>query len=108
MWTDDYHDHFVRPANKKELDEIIAPLNLYKKNDKRWKEMYSDIKKCIKMFGYMNVSLYYDDYMKYGDHIEEFLCGFWVNLREAEYNEDSIEFKNASITIENGFMFIRH
>jgi hypothetical protein len=29
MWTDDYHDHFVRPENKKDLDEIIAPLVLY-------------------------------------------------------------------------------
>jgi len=109
MWTDDDHDHFLRPENDEDLDKIIAPLNLYKKNDKHWKTMYSDIKKCIEMFGYMNVSLYFDEYMKYGDHIEEFLYGgFWVNLREAEYNDGSIEFENATILFENGFMLIRH
>jgi len=109
MWTDDYHDHFVRPENEEEFEEIIAPLNLYKKKDKKWGVMYSDIKKCIEMFGYMNVSLYYDDYMKYGDRIEEFLySGFWVNIREAEYNDGNIEFENATILFENGFMNIRH
>jgi len=109
MWTDDYHDHFVRPENEEELKEIIAPLNLYKKDNKNWIIMYSDIKKCIEMFGYMNVSLYFNEYMKYGDHLEEFLYGgFWVNLREAEYNDGSIEFENATILFENGFMLIRH
>jgi len=109
MWIDDDHDHFVRPKNEKEFEEIIAPLILYKKNNKKWEVMYSDIKKCIEMFGYMNVSLYFDEYMKYGDHIEEFLySGFWVNLRDAEYNEGSIYFENATILFENGFMNIRH
>jgi hypothetical protein len=108
MWADDYHDHFVRPENKKEFDELVAPLQLYNKDDKRWKKMYSIIKKCVKMFGYMNVSLYYDDYMKYGDHIHEFLCGFWVNLREANFSEEEhLILENTTIEFENGFMFIR-
>jgi len=46
--------------------------------------MHSIIKKCVKIFGYMNVSFFHDDYMKYGDHIDEFLVGFWVNLKEAD------------------------
>jgi len=35
MWTVDYHDYFVSSGNKKDLDEIIAPLILYKKENKR-------------------------------------------------------------------------
>jgi hypothetical protein len=61
------------------------------------------------MFGCINVSLYHDDYMKYGDRIEEFLySGFRVNLREAEFNDGSIEFENATMLFENRFMNIRH
>jgi len=37
MWIDDDHAHFVRPNNEKEFEEIIAPLILYKKNDKNGK-----------------------------------------------------------------------
>jgi hypothetical protein len=73
MWADDYHDDFVRPDNKKELEELIAPLNFFMKNDKVWKKMGANINKCVKMFGYTNVSLYHNDYMKYGDHLEHFL-----------------------------------
>jgi hypothetical protein len=48
-------------------------------------------------------------YMKYGNSLKEFsYSAFWVNLREAEYNDDSIEFENATIIFENGFINIRH
>jgi hypothetical protein len=60
------------------------------------------------MFGCKNISVYSNDYMKYSDGIEEFLMGFWVNLKEADYNdEDSLELDGYSVFIENGFMFIR-
>jgi hypothetical protein len=107
IWMDDYHDHYVVPSNQEELEEIIEPLLLLKKGEKRWEDMYATIQKCIEIFGY-HISLYFDEYMKYGDHIEDFLYGFWVNLREAEYNEEgSIEFENTTVFIENGFMLIR-
>jgi hypothetical protein len=108
MWTDDYHNNFVRPDNKEELEELVGPLFLYKENDKTWEKMYSDILQCIEIFGYGNVSLYHNDYMKYGDHLEPFLYGFWVNLQDGKYNEGSIEFENATILIENGFMFVHN
>jgi len=69
--------------------------------------MYSNLLKSIELFGIRNISLYSNDYMKYGDGIEEFMNGFWVNLREAEYNEGYISFENTMIEIENGYMFIR-
>ena len=108
MYMDDYHDNYVRPRTKEELEELVAPLFLYNEKDARWIKMYDNIQKCIEIFGYLNVSLYHNDYMKYGDHIEPFLHGFWVNLQEAEYNEGCIDFEGHSITIENGFMFIQH
>jgi len=108
VWIDDYHDNFVRADTMEELDELVAPLFLYKKKDERWLKMYNNIKKCIEMFGINNVSFYHNDYMKYGDHLEEFLNGFWVNLREAEYNDGYIDFENHSMVIENGFLFITH
>jgi hypothetical protein len=109
MYTDDYHDNFLRPENEKDLEEIIGYVNIFYGKNEKWQVMYSDIKKCIEMFGYMNVSLYFNEYMKYGDHIEEFLSGFWVNLREADYKDEGfIEFENAYIMIENGFMYVQN
>jgi len=110
MRTDDYHDNFLRPENEEDLQELIGYVTFYYgKKDEKWQTMYSDIKKCIEMFGYVNVSLYFNEYMKYGDHIEEFLAGFWVNLREADYTEEGcLEFENTNITIENGFMYIQN
>jgi hypothetical protein len=60
------------------------------------------------MFGCKNISVYSNDSMMYGDGIEEFLMGFWVNLKEADYNdESSLELDNCSVLFENGFMFLR-
>jgi len=110
MKIDDYHDHFLCPENKKELEELTGWVTFYNgKKDKKWLAMYRDIKKCIEMFGYGNISLYHNEYMKYGDGIEEIQNGFWVNLRDANYNDEGyLEFDNASIMIENGFMYIRN
>ena len=108
MRTDDYHDHYFCPENQEELDEMIAPLILFNKGQERWERMYKDILKCVEMFGYRNISLLQTQTMKYGDNIEWFLSGFWINLKNAEYNDGYIEFENADITIENGFMFIRN
>ena len=108
MWCDDYHDNYVKPDNKKELEELIAPLILFRKEDKTWKKMHKVIKQCAKIFGYKNISLYHTDYQKYGDHLDTFLAGFWVNLRDAEYNEGSIEFDENTILIEDGFMWVGH
>ena len=108
MWVDDYHDNYFRPENQEELDEMLEPLMLLKKGNDRWERMHSSLLKCVEMFGYLNVSIMHTDTMKYGDRLDEFLAGFWVNLKEAEYNDGNIEFENADITIENGFMFIRH
>jgi len=107
MWTDDYHNHYVRPETMEELEELIAPLILYKKGVDRWENMYRNILNCVEVFGFMNISLYQNDYLKYGDGIEEFLHGFWLNLREADYNEGSVELENTTVTIEDGFMFVR-
>jgi len=108
MRIDDYHDNYVRAETIEELEELIAPLFLYNKEDKRWLKMHENILKCIEMFGILNISLYYNNYMKYGDHLEEFLTGFWINLRESDYNDGCIDFENHQIEIENGFMFIGH
>jgi hypothetical protein len=108
MWMDDYHDNYVRPETMEEFEELVGPLFLYNKHDKRWLKMYENILKCIEIFGLMNVSIYHNDYMKYGDHLEPFLHGFWVNLQEGEYNEGYIDLEGHSITIEDGFMFIKH
>ena len=108
IWTDDYHDNYVKPDNKEDLEELVAPLFLYKKDDKNWQKMYNDILKCCEIFGYSNVSLYHNDYMKYGDHLEPFLSGFWINLRDGKYNDGTIEFENATILIEDGFMWVQH
>ena len=108
MWTDDYHDDYVRPENMEELDELVAPLFQLLIKKERWLKMYENIKKCIEIFGFMNVSIYYHDDMKHGDRLEMFLHGFWVNLREAEFNDGTIDFEGHEILIEDGFMFIRH
>ena len=105
MYTDDYHDNYFRPENQEELDEMLAPLILFNKGQERWEHMHADILKCVELFGYRNNSLLQTQTMKYGDNIEWSLSGFWVNLKEAEYNDGRIEFENADITIENGFMF---
>lgn len=107
LWMDDYHDNYIKPSNQEELDELIAPLILFNKGTKRWEAMYATILKCVEIFGYENISLYHTDYMRYGDHLETFLDGFWVNLREAEYNEGYMELEDCTITFEDGFMFIR-
>jgi hypothetical protein len=108
MWTDDYHNNYVRCENLEELEEHCAPLFLYNKEDKRWIKMWSDIQEFCEYFGYLNISLYNNDYMKYGDGIEEFLSGFWVNLKDAEYPDDDscIMFERAYFRFENGFMFV--
>jgi len=107
MWIDDYHDHYVRCENLEELEEFCEPLFIHKKNDKRWKRMRSNVLKCAEIFGYLNISLFSNDDMKYGNGIEEFLSGFWVNLKDADFNEGYLEIEETTITIENGFMFIR-
>jgi hypothetical protein len=108
MWTDDYHDHFVRCETLDELEEHCAPLFLYRKEDKQWIKMWSLLQECVKMFGCINVSVYSNDYMKYGDGIEEFLFGFWVNLKEAVFTDDcSLELVKSTILFEDGFMFVR-
>jgi len=110
MWLDDNHDNYVNPENQEDLDELLNTVSIFifgnKKNS--YERMCNDIRKCVEIFGYMNVSIYFDERMKNGDHIEEFLNGFWVNLRDGEYNDGSIEFEDATILIENGFMWVQH
>jgi hypothetical protein len=108
IYIDDYHDHYIRCETIKELKEFCSPLFLHKKNDKHWKKMWSLLQKCAKMFGCKNISVYSNDYMKYGDGIKEFLMGFWVNLKEADYNDEgSLDLDNCSVFFENGFMYLR-
>lgn len=108
MLTDDYHEHFLRPENEGEFQELIQYVILYNENINKWHSMYNNIRNCSDMFGYKNISLYFNENMKWGDGIEEFQNGFWVNLREADYNnEGSFKFYNANIIIENGFMYIQ-
>jgi len=108
IWTDDYHDHYIYCETIEELEEFCSPLFLYNKEDEHWKKMWSLLQECTEMFGCKNISVYSNDYMKYGDGIEEFLMGFWVNLKEADYNDEgSLDLDGHSVFIENGFMYIR-
>jgi len=110
MLTDDYHDHFLRPENEEDLQELIGWVTFYNgENDPKSNTMLEDIKNCIKIFGYENVSIYHNDYMKYGDGIEEMLSGFWVDLRNVNYDDEGyLELTNADITFENGFLYIQN
>jgi hypothetical protein len=106
MRADDDHNNYVRCENLDDLENHCGPLVLYNKEDKRWIKMRSLIQECCEYFGYLNVSIYNNDYMKYGDGIDEFLSGFWINLKDADYPDDdsSVNFGNAQVFIENGYM----
>jgi len=110
MWADDYHDNYVKPDNEEELDELLNPISIFifGKNKEIYDRMCADIRKCIEIFGYGNVSIYNDEKMERGEHFDEFLNGFWINLRDGKYNDGTIEFENATILIEDGFMWVQH
>ena len=112
MWQDDYHDNYVHPENEEELDELLNAVSIYltAKNRGMWQKMCEDIRKCAEIFGYINISVYSkENSLELGGRVEEFLRGFWINLRDGEYNEGkSIYFENADIMIDNGFMFVQH
>jgi hypothetical protein len=108
MLKDEDHEHYFRPENEGELQELIQFVSLYEVENEKWHQMYKNIRNCTDMFGYKNISLYFNENMKWGDGIEEFLNGFWINLREADYsNGEPFEFYKAKIMVEKGFLFVQ-
>jgi hypothetical protein len=88
MRQDDNHEHSVHCKTLEELEDICHCIDFYEaynrhQNGKEgWEKHYEDILKSIELFGIMNVSLYFDEYQRYGDHLEELLLGFWINLKK--------------------------
>jgi hypothetical protein len=109
MWQDDDHENYVRCESLEELGkEYGQAIFVFYRERKDWKPFFSLIKQCWYLFGFLNISTYSNEYIKYGDNDYEFFRGIWVNLQEAKWNEGSIEFKNSHIDlIENGYAFIR-
>jgi hypothetical protein len=108
MLTDDYHDHYLRPENHGEFEELIQYVIIYIENNDICRSMYWNIRKCIDMFGFGKISLYSNENMKWGEGVDEFLKGFWLNINEADIkNKDPIEFYHANIIKENYFWFIQ-
>jgi hypothetical protein len=115
MWQDDDHQNYVRFETLDELKELCDWVEFYQaytnhRNGKEgWSAHYQDILKSVELFGSMNVSVHYDEYMKMGDGLEAFMSGFYINLKNAEYNEGTIEFETAeSFYIEDGYLRVNY
>jgi hypothetical protein len=115
MWQDDDHQNYVRFETLDEFKELCGWVEFYQaytllKNGKdAWNARYNDIIKSIELFGSMNVSVHYDEYMKMGDGLDEFMSGFWINLKDAEYNDGCIKFETAeNIFIQDGYLGVSY
>jgi hypothetical protein len=110
---DDDHEHYIRCETLDELNELCGWLDVYsvanrhRNGEEGWKAHYEDLLKSVELFGILNISVYYNEYMNRSDGLEEFMLGFWINLKEAEYNEGSIYFDTAKhINIIDGYLWV--